>query len=836
MKNPAQLTNPIPRVELSKPSAPLRRRLDLCSAMKRARWAVIPSALACFAVSPAAQGGKPAQIKVDKATRARVSESYGKLPLSFEANGGQQDPQVKFLSRGSGYNLFLTNREAVLVLTKSEKLAPASANKMTHATLSQEPKRQSIVLRTQIVGADPAAKVTGKEELPGRVNHFIGSDPAKWHTDVVTYAKVRYEQVYPGIDLVYYGNQGQLEYDFVVGPGADPSRLRLRMDGAQKMYVDSQGRLVVQTGGGALCWNKPNVYQQAGGKRQAVKGKYVLRRGHELGFEVAAYDTAKSLIIDPSLVYSTYLGGTSFDSASGIAVDTSGNAYVTGWTTSTNFPTTPGAFQTMLNGSTFDIFVTVLNPTGTALIYSTYLGGTSADSATGIAVDTAGNAYVTGGTYSTDFPTTPGAYQTTFGGYYDAYATELNPTGSALVYSTYLGGSDIDGGHGIAVDTSGNAYVAGDTDSANFPTTAGAFQITSSGSKDAFVTELNPTGSALVYSTYLGGSGLDYGDGVALDTSGNAYITGEAYSSDFPTTAGAFQTTYNGLGDGFVTELNSAGTGLLYSTYLGGSGSEHAVGVAVDTAGNAYITGYTTSTDFPTTAGAFQTTFDGLYDRFVTKLNPAGTGLLYSTYLGGSSGDYGGRIAVDTAGNAYVTGYTTSTDFPTTPGAFQTTFGEGSTDAFVSELNSTGTELLYSTFLGSRNRSYGTGVAVDTRGNAYVTGYTLSTNFPTTPGAFQTEASGGASPEEAFVTKIDTGHIVLTASAHRMGETVLVRLAWTGANSPKMDIYRDEVQIARVRNTGRYRDSLSDSGTYIYKVCAGGGVINCSNEVTVRVP
>jgi hypothetical protein len=710
--------------------------------------------LVCFALLPGAQGAPPEPAKVDKATRARVSASYGKLPLSFEANEGQQDGQVKFLSRGSGYNLFLTNREAVLVLSKPEK----PVNKATHATFSQESKRQSTVLRTQLIAANPAGKVTGEEELPGRVNYFIGHDPAKWRTDVATYAKVRYEQVYPGIDLVYYGNQGQLEYDFVVEPGADPARIRLRVAGARKMYVNSQGQLVVQTARGAVRWNKPAIYQEVDGQHRSVKGKYVLRRGHELSIEVAAYDTARPLIIDPILVYSTYLGGSETDEGYGIAVDTSRNAYVMGETTSTDFPTTAGAFQTTNAGST-GVYVTKLNPNGSALAYSTYLGGSDIDNGLDIAVDTSGNAYVTGRTFSTDFPTTPGAFQTTHGGgHHDTFVTQLNRTGSALVYSTYLGGGGTDNGSAIAVDASGNAYVTGKTNSRVFPTTPGAFQTTSGGGKyDAYVTELNPTGTGLVYSTYLGGSGTDYGYGLAVDTSGNAYVTGYTSSTNFPTTPGAFQTTNGGRNDAFVTKLNPTGTGLVYSTYLGGGDRDSGNGIAVDTSSNAYVTGETGSSDFPITPGAFQRTFDGSSDAFVTKLNRTGTDLLYSTFLGGSGstfGDEGYGIAVDTSGNAYVTGETVSSDFPTTPGAFQTTYG-GDTDAFVTQLNRTGTGLLYSTFLGGGQEDAGQGIAVDTSGNAYVTGYTESTDFPTTLRAFQRTHRGG--DYDAFVAKIDMG-------------------------------------------------------------------------------
>ncbi len=796
----------------------------------------------CFALVPDGQGAPPPPANADNATRGKVGQSYGKLPLSFEAN--QQNGEVKFLSRGSGYNLFLTDGEAVLVLSKPEKPAPAPERKAIHSTLAQKSKRQSTVLRTQLIAANQAGKVTGEEELPGKVNYFVGRDPEQWRTGVTTYARVRYQEIYPDIDLVYYGNQGQLEYDFVVRPGADPARIRLRVAGARKMYVNDKGQLVLQTAGGAVHWNKPSVYQQAGDGRQGVKGKYVLRRGHEVGFEVAAYDTAKPLIIDPTLVYSTYIGGSRDDYDSGIAVDTSGNAYITGYTYSDDFPTTPGAFQTTKNDDKHlpSAFVTKVNPTGSALVYSTYLGGSGLTNGRAIAVDASGNAYVTGDTSSSDFPTTPGAFQATKPGIFAAFVTELNPTGSDLVYSTFLGGSDSDDGNGIAADASGNAYVTGDTYSGDFPTTPGAFQTTWGGSQDAFVTELNPTGSALLYSTYLGGSDFDYGSGIVVDISGDAYITGHTHSTDFPTTDGAFQrTNLGGYSDVFVTEINPTGSALLYSTYLGGrgilgsdAGNDVGIGIALNTSGNAYVTGLTNSSDFPTTPGAFQTTNNSTHQvAIVTQLNLTGTSLVYSTYLGGSGAASAYGIAVDTSGNAYVMGYTGS-DFPTTAGAFQTTFGGGAEDAFVTELNPTGSALVYSTYLGGSSDDFGFGIALDTSGNAYVTGRTESRDFPATTGAFQATNHGG---RDAFVAKFETAsQIVLTATRRQMGGVVSVRLDWTGATSTKVDIYRDGVQIARVRNNGRYKDSLTVSGTYVYKVCEVGGAMDCSNEVTVNGP
>ncbi len=683
-----------------------------------------------------------------------LSQAYGKLPLSFEANEGQTDPRVTFLSRGNGYSLFLTQTEAVLVLKKAARDNNAHPGGLQSQAINDQPKTShsslpAAVLRMKLVGGNASARIAGAGELPGKSNYFVGSDPKQWRANLSNYPKVEYRDVYPGIDLVYYGNQRQLEYDFVVAPGADPAQIQLGFKGARKIRVDARGDLLVETTGGSVRWQKPVVYQESDGVRKMIKGKYLLRRGHQASFEVAAYDTTKPLIIDPTLVYSTYLGGT-FDQGSAIAVDSSGNAYVTGFTDSTNFPTTFGAFQTTFAGFS-DAFVSKLDPTGTTLVYSTYLGGGGSDSANGIAVDTAGNAYVTGRTDSLNFPTTVGALQTSkAGGAFDAFISKLDPTGF-LVYSTYLGGGGIDIGNGIAVDSLGNAYVTGRTDSSNFPTTPGAFLtgLPFAGITDAFVSKLDPTGTTLVYSTYLGGTQTELGNGIAVDSSGNAYVTGQTSSLDFPTTGGAFQTSKAGAFDAFISKLDPIGKTLVYSTYLGGGGSDIGNGIAVDSSGNAYVTGLTTSTNFPTTPGTFQTMKGLGQDAFITKLDPTGSALVYSTYLGGNSTESGNGIAVDAFGDAYVTGFTTSTNFPTTAGAFQTTYG-GANDVFLTTLNASGTGLLYSTYLGGGGNDQGKGIAVDASGNAYVTGFTTSTDFPTTLGAFQTAQPGS---QNAFVAK-----------------------------------------------------------------------------------
>src|SRR5882672_6170798 len=634
------------------------------------------------------------------ATEARVSESYGKLPLQFEANRGQTDKDVRFLSRGAGHALYLTASEAVLVLTKPDAKAQG----------------KSVALRMSLVGAASKPLVSGLEEQPGKANYFVGRDRSKWRTNVPTYAKVQYKNVYPGIDLVYYGNQRQLEYDFVVAPGADPNKIVLGFKGARKLAIDAQGDLVLHTAGGDIRQHKPIIYQEIDGIRRDIDGGYVRKGANHVGFQVAAYDPTWPLVIDPVVLsYSTYLGGERADRGVGIAADAAGNAYVTGGTTSISFPTTSGAFQPANGagavGAPLDIFVTKLNAAGTAVVYSTYLGGSSNESAGGITVDDAGNAYVTGSTSSTDFPTTLGAFQpifgggstfTEFGGPSDAFVTKINATGSALVYSTYLGGSADDAASGIAVDAAGNAYVAGFTVCAqtgstpttrclnNFPTTPGAFDTTFALNNfgAGFVTKLSAAGSTLVYSTLLGGGGSDISSGIAVDAARNAYVTGNTASPDFPTNPGAFQRTFGGgdqfSGDAFVSKIDPTGSALVYSTYLGGARPEWGGGIAVDASGNAYVTGKTFSLDFPTTAEALQTASGGDWDAYVTILNPTGSALVYSTYFGRNSIDTGTGIAVDANGNTYVTGETGGS-IPTTAGAFQTTYGGGCCDAFVAK-------------------------------------------------------------------------------------------------------------------------------------------------------
>jgi hypothetical protein len=765
-----------------------------------------------------AQATEPTDNRAAK--QALLAQNYGKLPLSFEANQGQSDKSAKFLSKGSGYSLFLTESSAVLALTKPDASGAepgrAGGDGLKPAPTQRAGKtdsRRTDVVRMDLAGANRGVQVTGLDRLPGTANYFIGNDPAKWHSGVPTFARVKYTAVYPGIDLVYYGNQRQLEYDFVVAPGANAQPIRLQFAGTKKLKLDADGNLTVSAANGEIAFQKPVIYQVKDGLRQPIVGQFAMLAKNTVGFTLGQYDHSKTLVIDPVLTYSTYLGGSLADGANGIAVDSFGNAYVVGSTFSTNFPVTAGAFQSVNNEpSNFQcVFVSKLNPTGTALVYSTYLGGSGntgnvaqfGDVGYGIAVDGSGDAYVTGLTQSTSFPITTGAFQTVNNstlslGPWNAFVTKLNATGTALVYSTYLGGTSQDYASAIAVDSLGNAYVTGAAVSANFPVTAGAFQVINHAStswNNAFVTKLNPTGTALVYSTYLGGTGYGAkGAGIAVDNSDDAYVTGSAASTDFPITNGAFQNTnYAAANAGlqtvaynvFVTKLNPTGTQLVYSTFVGGTTDDFGQAIALDGAGDAYVTGYTDSKDYPVAGNAYQPTnlawANEATAAFVTEVNPTGSALVYSTFLSGSgippqacgsgctesgSGDAGNAIAVDGLGDAYVTGDAISSNFPTTSGAYQTVNNSAGNrtpigvNAFITKLNPGGSQLLYSTYLGGNVQDLGYGIALDGLGGVYVAGQTASQNFPTTAGSYQPAYAGGYS--DAYIAKFAIGSVPTT--------------------------------------------------------------------------
>ena len=582
---------------------------------------------------------KRSRFDPDGSSINRTRELYRALPLAFEANCGQVDPQIKYLSRSAAGDLYLTENEAVIALRPADRSSKKSATPNPgNAGL------QPCTIRMKLTGASGRRRLIASTELPGKVSYFIGNDPKKWRTNVPTYSRVKSQGVYPGVDVVFYGKDRQLEYDFIVAPGANVKSINLAFEGAQRIQIDDSGDLLIETPAGQVRQRKPATYQESAGVRHDVEAGYIIRGEGEVGFEVAGYDPTRTLVIDPVFVYSTSIGGASNDSANAVALDSDGNAYITGMTTSIDFPAV-NAFQPGLKigpspGVPSDAFVTKLNASGTAIVYSTYLGGSSGDVGNGIAVDSAGNAYVTGFASSSDFPTTVGAFQTkpSTGG--DAFITKLNASGNGLSYSTLLGGPNTNGfttanvGRGIAVDRDGNAYVAGYTFSATFPLKKPAQSMFNMGvefgfdclrfslipvSEDAFITKLNPSGAALVYSTYLGGRGSDEAYAIAVDSNGSAYVTGTTCSFDFPTST---PTNDNNV-SAFVVKLSGSGKQFAYGIRFGGRGNDIGYGVAVDFEGSAYVTGQTDSDDFPTTGSAFQPRLGG--------------SVLYATTDGGSS-------------------------------------------------------------------------------------------------------------------------------------------------------------------------------------------------------
>jgi len=654
------------------------------------------------------------------------------LPVSFEENRGQADSQVRYLARAGNGTIYFAPAETVLAL-----LSHDSQN-----------KPELSVLRVKWIGANPRAPMVAEHPLPGKINYLIGHDPSQWRTGIPTYERVRYRGLFPGVDAVFYGKEAQLEYDLVLAPGVDPSMISFALDGARSLQIENNGDLVLKLQDAEVRQHKPVVYQEKNGMRRVLSAHYVIHRDNTVSFEIAGLDRSLPLVIDPRLSYSTYIGSNTVDTVESVAVDQFGNAYLTG-STVFGFPTKNPAQGNQLGT---DAFVTKLSPTGSSLLYSTILGGSSADFSLAIAVDRFGSAYVAGETDSTDFPTTPGAFAPPPASIdaNNGFITKLSPSGSSFVYSLLLGGGDLDQIRALALDTQHRVYVTGFTCSTNFPV-KNAFQPVTVGQNcadgggDAFVTRVNAAGTALDYSTYLDGTIESIGNGIAVDSTFHAYVTGGTESPDFPTTPGAFQTTLKAKvipgfpndipqSNAFVTKFSANGRSLVFSTYLGGTADDVAEAIALDPDGRACVTGGASSADFPVTAGAFQKTRHGSDDAFVTKFQLSGGGLFYSTFLGGSGSDGGSSIAVDSLGRAYVAGGTSSTDFPVL-NPIQAHLA-GAQDAFVTKLSATGNALFFSTYLGGTAVDVANSIRLDSNGNAFVGGATDSTNFPTTPGAF----------------------------------------------------------------------------------------------------
>lgn len=696
-------------------------------------------------------------------------------PPTFIPNRGQVDSKVKYYLKGTSYGFYFTPEEAVLTFIKKESSPGNTEN-------------TGITLALHFVDANPDVRIEGINEASGKINYFKGKDESKWIIGLTTYEKIIYKELWPGIDLIFYSKNNVLKYDFILKPGGCVEDIKLSYRGSKGISLDDRGNLEIHNDLGVLIDEKPISYQEIESKKVMIESGFKIKRQEDgedyFGFAILGnYDSKYSLVIDPGLVFSTFLGaividvGTNESNKLGITVDKAGNVYVAGGTISPSFPVTLGAFQEVFPsvGDNFtSAYVTKLSFDGSGLIYSTFLGGSDSDEARSIVIDNMGSAYITGETSSSDFPVTLGAFQennlSTNGGS-SAFAAKLSSDGTHLIYSTFLSGSDDDEGTDIDIDIRGNAYITGETNSPDFPVTSNAFQQNFpsivEGPNSVFVTKLNIDGSGLIYSTFLGGSESDEGLGIAVDDMGSAYVTGDTNSSDFPVTLGAFQENFPSIfniSSAFVTKLNPDGSSLIYSTFLGGSSDEQGQRIAVDQMGNAYVGGETTSPDFPVTLGAFQEEFIANQDAgFVTKLNPDGSQLIYSTFLSGTGGDNEIQgIAVDKMGSAYVSGFSNSPSFPVTLGAFQEEFqgiaDQGFGDAFVTKINPDGSSLIYSTFLGGSQTDIARDIAIDQEGNAYVVGYTISPNFPVTLGAFEENFKGDTDNNnglfDTFVAKI----------------------------------------------------------------------------------
>jgi len=692
-------------------------------------------------------GEQPASEKISLSQRA----------LSFEVNQGQTDARVKFLSRGPGYTVFLTPTEAVLSLRQKQDQDPA-------------------IVRMKMVGAKRNPEVAGEDEMRGKVNYFNGRDHANWNSQVATYARVNYHEVYPGVDLVYYGKQQQLEYDFIVAPNHDPRKIRLSFSGLRGLSIDTTGALVLESDAGEIRQQPPVAYQEIDGRRQPVEAAYVLKKQGEVGFKVGEYDALNTLVIDPVIDYSTYLGGNGQEEGNDIAVDANGYIYVTGWTSSVNFPV-DHAMKGTITG-TVDAFVTMIYPPMgvDSLVSSTYWGqdtGYGNSEGRAIALDSENHVLVTGVTTAQNFPTTPGSLQPTFQPFsgVNGFLSKFDLTTGSLLYSTYLMGNGSDEAADLAVGSEDAVYITGRTTSTNFPITpSNAYQTYNAGIFDAFVMKLHPGGPgpgaiySMRYSTYLGGYSDDSGSNIAVDADENVYLTGSTQSRDLAWTPqddgfpvnGAYQSIHGGGNDAFLSKINTRAFGyesLVYSTFLGGNGNENAAvqlgGLALDptTPSQVYVTGTTNSANFPLRYELDNTL--GGYDVFVTKIDTSQSddaSLLYSTFLGGSHLDYGTDIAVDKWGRVFVAGGTESNDFPVQCGLANAP----SWDGFITMLEWGGSGILFSTHVGGDSFDQINAIAVDAAGTAHVTGRTFSSNFPVVNGFQLTPAGSG----DAFVTTI----------------------------------------------------------------------------------
>ncbi|MFC2084795.1 SBBP repeat-containing protein [Bacteroidota bacterium] len=699
--------------------------------------------------------------------KKNVVKDYLKIPMSFEENVGQVNSEVKFTSRGQGYTISLTELGATITLSNPNLMLRNEAHDYLLSEFTSDlfnidfTESNVTTLKMKLLNNLKPASIKGTDILPTISNYYSGNDPSRWIENVHNFKNVRYEEIYDGIDLIYYGNQGRLEYDFIVSPGSDPDNIRFKIDGTEKIEIDPDGNLLLFVNGGVLKQAKPVIYQIIEGEKIIISGSYLIADNNEISFKVGNYDLEKPLTIDPILLYSSYWGGSNFDLSQSIRVCPDGSAVISGYTKSIDYPNTSGFSKV---SSDEDVFVTKIDATGSVILFSTIFGGSGYDvSSGGMEIDSDGNIYITGGTLSSNFPTTPGAFSRIQRGWNDGFITKLSSEGQ-MVSSTLLGGTGGEGSADLALDENNFVYVTGGSNSRNFPVTSNAFQSTNRGWHNGTISILDQDLSTLIYSTYLGGNSNQGGNSIDVDSEGNFTVVGHTESSNFPL-LNPLQDTFRGgvnygnttASDGFVTKFNSSFE-MVYSTYLGGYGREIARTLICDNDGNAYVGGLTTSQDFPTKS-AFQSTHGGgpysnslwykNHDGFITKISPDGSEMILSTYFGGNGQDYPitDALALDEFGNLLVVGVTRSTNFPVVS-PIQENIG-GSSDAFISVFDNNCENLLFSTYLGGTNSDHARGCTIDGNNDIYVTGVTEWIDFP---GTIIGETSGGGG--DIFACKI----------------------------------------------------------------------------------
>jgi hypothetical protein len=665
------------------------------------------------------------------APQIRINDNYGKLPMMFEPNRGQAAGWGRFVSRGRGYRILLDAAESEFRFPGTK--AGSHNDRLDFPDPDERAKPvPEETLKLKIVGADPGAIPVACDELITKSNYLIGNDRSKWHRNMPTYSKVKVHNLYPGIDIVYYGNGSQLECDWIVAPWSDPRQIQFKFENAGQRTLDSAGNLTF--GSSSLQLRRPLIYQEKNGLHKEIYGEYALLDNGKIGFKLGGYDRSLPLTIDPVINYCRYLGTAGDDLGFGVAVDSLGNAYVTG--------------TTDLTGQDANVFVAKLDPSGSTLLYNTTFGGTYGDQPRAIAVDSSGNAYITGYTMSSNFPT-KNAIQGALKGSQDAFIIKLNAAGDDMLFSTYFGGSGSEAGYALALDSSANIYVSGNTASSNFPTTSGVFQPAYGGGADSLILKMNSSGSSVVYASYLGGSGNENGRSLAVDASGSVYVTGRTSSSDFPTVA-PFQSNLAGGNDAYVTKISPAGDSIVFSTYIGGSSGDVGHGITVDSSGNVYVVGKTSSADFPVVNALQPSYHGGAFDGWFAKFNPSGNALAFSSFFGGNGDEEFLDIVLDSSGNIYITGYTASTDM-TTVQPIQASLA-GVNDVFVAEITPSGNTLVYSTYIGGSYDDEPYRMAVDSSNGIYIVGWTASTDMPM-GASFQSIYSGG--PYDAFILKLD---------------------------------------------------------------------------------